>query len=376
MTRIAVCSSLTEIATANYFVRAFKNLGHDTVALSDINKSVVDVEISSFDYVGISLNRIKFTPDLFLFIEGGSMQLFPRGLQSLSCLTAWYGIDTHMAYEKHLCISKLFDVTFVAQKQYVNRLRADGIKNVFWLPLGFDSSILPVEPLERIHDVSFVGSNDPRVHPERGAYIKQISESFPNHLFVSSATPVEMGGIYAQSKIVFNKSVNNDLNMRYFEALGAGACLVTDPIIDNGVDDIFKRGEDFFEYEDDKSLLKVIEKLLTNPLLMDQVSERVRRKILENHTYDHRAVQILEATKRVEKLKPPNFLDYFAVYIYLGLFPLALSAAAYCFSINRKLGPRKLVESSLIMSILVFLACVAKAGLVLNNLIRRIYGGK
>lgn len=304
------------------------------------------------------------------------MQLFPRGLQDLSCLTAWYGIDTHMAYEKHLCISRLFDVTFVAQKQYVDRLRDDGIRNVFWLPLGFDSSILPVESLERIYDVSFVGSTNPSVHPERGAYIKQISEHFPNHLFVSSASPVEMGRIYSQSKIVFNKSVNNDLNMRYFEALGAGACLVTDPIIENGVGDIFKRGEDFFEYEDGKSLVKAMEKLLTNPNLLNQVSERVRKKILENHTYDHRAGEVLEVTQLLGKLKPPNFLDYFAVYIYLGLFPLALSAAAHCFSINGKYGLRKLVESKLIMSTLVLLAGAAKAGLALNNVVRRIFGGK
>ena len=262
MTKVAIYSSLKDTATANYFVNAFKNLGHDTLILSDIKGPTVDIEVTSFDDVEVILTKAKFEPDLFFFIEGGSMQIFPRGLSNIACLTIWYGIDTHMDYEKHLRISRLFDVTFIAQKQYIENLKADGIKNVFWLPLGFDSGILPKEHVDRIYDVSFVGSNNPFVHPERGSYLKLISENFSNNMLISDATPSEMGRIYAQSKIVFNKSVNNDLNMRYFEALGAGACLVTDSIVGNGVDEIFKRGEDFFEYKDGDSLVKLIRKIL------------------------------------------------------------------------------------------------------------------
>ena len=44
------------------------------------------------------------------------MQLFPYDLENVTCLTAWYGIDTHMDYKKHLQIAKGFDVSFIAQK--------------------------------------------------------------------------------------------------------------------------------------------------------------------------------------------------------------------------------------------------------------------
>ena len=372
MARIVVCSSLTKIATANYFVKAFKKLGNDVFVLSDIRSSSTDIKISSFDDIGDALKKNRFIPDLFVFIEGGSMRLFPRGLQNLECITAWYGIDTHMDYEKHLRISRLFDVSFVAQKQYVDRLRADGIRSVFWLPLGFDGSIVPEEPLERIYDVSFVGSNNPVVHPERAEYLNQISSNFPNHLFVNNATPIEMGKIYAQSKIVFNKSVNNDLNMRYFEALGAGACLVTDPIYGNGVDEIFKKEEDFFLYEDVNSLVRVIQNLLSSPNLVEQVSKSVKKKIAKNHTYNHRATQLLETICSVDKLDPPNFLDYFAVYICLRLYPLALSTSAKCFAAHENVGVKNLIEVKVIQLYLMILVGAAKVGLIFSNLTRRV----
>ena len=58
-------------------------------------------------------------------------------------------------------------------------------------------------------------------------------------------TPAEMFSIYQNSKIVFNYSFKNDVNMRIFEALGSGALLMTNRIVNNGIEDILNPGKVF-----------------------------------------------------------------------------------------------------------------------------------
>ena len=82
------------------------------------------------------MSSVPFESDLFLYVEGGTMRLFPYDLEKIECLTAWYGIDIHMDYQKHLKISRGFYLTFLVQKEYVNQLRIDGIRQVFWTPVG------------------------------------------------------------------------------------------------------------------------------------------------------------------------------------------------------------------------------------------------
>ena len=350
MKTIALVSSLKSTATANYFVKALKDLGHRVFVISDIKSAFADVICTDAVPIAKILKKHHIEPDLLLFIEGGTMRLFPQELEKLSCLTAWYGIDTHMDYSKHLRIARLFDVTLVAQQEYVARLFADGITQVFWLPLAFEPSLHPAGHLDRIYDIAYVGSNNAQMHPARHRMLASLKRHFPN-MWQGMASPEVMGSIYAQSKLVFNKSVNNDLNMRYFEAMGAGAVLVTDPIFNNGVEALFEEGVHYFVCREESQLTDQVKSLLADELRLTQVGACVRELILTKHTYFHRAQELLMVGDQCKKMTAPNAGDYVPVYLALGMALAAIEVLRLSLaSISSGRGHR-LINQSLVFAL-------------------------
>jgi glycosyltransferase involved in cell wall biosynthesis len=217
-------------------------------------------------------------------------------------------------------------VTFIAQKEFVDRLLLDGLRQVHWLPLAFAPELHPLQEEERCYDVAYVGSNSAIVHPERHAMLAAIRSEFPK-VFMGLGSPKDMGRIYSQAKLVFNKSVNNDVNMRYFEAMGAGAVLLTDLTRNNGVDELFNVGEHYLQYDDEKILLDLIRSLLENAERCRRIGDAARIHILEKHTYLHRAEQLLGIVRKSSKLSAPRPEDFFSAFLALNLLDAALDSA-------------------------------------------------
>jgi hypothetical protein len=161
--------------------------------------------------------------------------------------------------------------------------------------------------------------------------------------------------IYSTAKIVFNKSVNNDLNMRYFEALGAGAVLVTDPIVGNGVEDTFIRNQHFFEFQDQTTLVELVQRLLANNEL-DNLGKEARQWALAHHTYQHRAVALLKRLSESKKISHPVSVEYFGALLALHMTPAALDAAAS--ALRQQQGGRK-------QKLLVGMAGIGLAGIIM-----------
>ena len=74
-----------------------------------------------------------------------------------------------------------------------------------------------------------------------------------------------MGRVYAAAKLIFSKSVKNDVNMRYFETDGAGVVLVTNCMINNGVEELFDENAHYAVCQDEDSLIRVIRAVLADP---------------------------------------------------------------------------------------------------------------
>lgn len=325
--KVLVITSLTPTCTAHYFIHAFRQLGYAVKACSDVGDESADLRVHGSVDVPRVIAQLGFDPDYLLFIEGGTMQVLPTGLERVACVTAWYGIDTHMDYVKHLRIGRLFDVTFIAQKEYVERLRVDGIHQVHWLPLGFAGELLPSPMPERTIDIAYIGSDRVTANPERHALLGALRREFSSTQF-GTANLKEMGRIYASARVVFNKSVKNDVNMRFFEATGAGAVLVTDPIVSNGVEELFEEGTHYVTYQDEASLICLVRSLLADPARCALIGERARRHVLDHHTYWHRAESLLVKMGQSKKLSAPCPEDYFSAYLSFNLLSGAMKAAA------------------------------------------------
>ena len=79
--------------------------------------------------------------------------------------------------------------------------------------------------------MAFVGSLDPRIHRQRIRLLRGIEENYSPTFIAEGRYLHEMANVYRKSRIVFNQSVRNDLNMRVFEGMAAGALMVTDAML-------------------------------------------------------------------------------------------------------------------------------------------------
>jgi len=222
--------------------------------------------------------------DLYLNIDDSLHYELPVHLRP----AAWWVIDTHLQYEWDLQKARGFDYVFAAQKDGMQRLKGDGIPNVQWLPLACDPGIHAKVDTPKTYDVAFIGNLFPG---ERERLVKLLRERFPNS-FVGRRYFREMARVYSQAKIVFNRSLRGDLNMRVFEALASGSLLVTDAAC--GLADLFKDGEHLVTYRDDGELVEKIEYYLAHEEQRERLAAQGMREALRRHTYLLRMRRILD----------------------------------------------------------------------------------
>jgi len=305
--KILVVSSIEPGATALYLIEALRSLGHELRAVSDRGHPAVDCVAQCVVDIPRWADREDFYPDSLLFIEGGTRQIFPSGMQDMRCVTAWYALDPHLHLRQHLHLARLFDVTFVAHLQFVSRF-GDG--EVHWLPAAADPRQCAPGPGARDIDVAYIGSDNRELHPERARLLDLIRSRYRN-TFLGGADPSRMGEIYGRAKVAFNYSVRSEVNMRYFEAMGAGAVLVTDRAPrETGVEQLFRPGEDFLEYRDDASLFAAIDSLLADDERRERIGAGAQKRVLADHTYQDRARRIVKVLAAAEHRVKPGPEDY------------------------------------------------------------------
>jgi len=343
--RILLISSLMPGATAFYLIRELRAIGHDLAVISDIEHDYVsDVRHGIVDLPSW-IARSGFQPDGVLFIEGGTRRLFPSGMEALDCPTAWYAIDTHIHPELHAHTACLFDLSFVAQREFLPLFAPSQAE---WLPLAADLALYPQARLERDLDVAYVGSDNRTLHPERALLLDAIRSRYAS-VYLGRAEPARIGEIYSRAKVVFNKSVRNDVNMRYFEAMAAGAALLTDRTSGNGVEELFSPGVDFVEYEDESSMLASIDRLLADDAERERIGQRGKETVLAHHTYRQRAEQLAKALLACPHRVRPSPGDYLPVFHLLRFPDGVLSQALSSLSWMRSNGDRNPVLAAAIL---------------------------
>jgi len=322
--QILLVGSITDISPARYLAQSFLDLGYDVFTVSDqAGKNVSLVRRRAIDIEKIC-RESAINPDVMIFVEGGNMNLLPINFELLNFPKYWWGIDTQYAYKKHLLISRLFDHAFIAQKEYVERLQADGILNCSWMPLAFPDLLDRQPKISRDIDISYIGSSNWNLYPQRGIFLRAITSNFENYR-IGQAKASEMIEIYSNSKIVFNHSLKNDINMRFFEAIGSGALLLTSRIEGNGIDELFIEGEDYVVYKDEADLTKKISFYLSNDMKRKAISESGQLKIRNGHTYKNRAEYIASYDNKSPKDKHVCHSDYSSALTQMDFYADALS---------------------------------------------------
>ncbi len=241
------------------------------------------------------VESIKSPPDLFLYIDSGAVGYLPRHIEKLACPTAAYLIDVHLGPKLRQPIAALFDYVFVAQRDYIPSYQVGSRQHVEWLPLACDPDLYPVDPMPRIYDVGFVGNVG--AAGRRAELLRLLETRFHLNDHRRQYTREEMAQVYSQSKIVVNCSILDDLNMRVFESLAAGALLVTNRT-GNGLFDLFQEGKHLVTFTTQAELLDIVAYYLEHTNECQAIANAGKAQVLGFHTYLHRAEKIVQTIFR------------------------------------------------------------------------------
>lgn len=201
---------------------------------------------------------------------------------------AYWASDTHLGFDYRLHRARQATRAFCAQKRAVEEFAERGVV-AEWLPHAVEPMAYPAtEYVERKYDLCFVGhlNSDNRIDA-----LDRMFREFPNfwfgqRLFEGAAD------IYCQSKIVFNISIKDDLNMRVFETLATKSLLLTNNIPTLG--ELFEDGKHLVTY---RTLDEAVEKAryyIEHDSERQAIAEAGYAEVLAKHTYKHRVERIAE----------------------------------------------------------------------------------
>lgn len=298
---LIIFSTKDKISSSRYFYSAGQSI---------FNQIHYITNQKEFDLIKTKIKK----KDIFLLIDPTND--FPLGLEKIECLKIIYLIDTHInmhldisnnfQLNHRLILSNFFDSIFLYYKKHLNIFikfqrtykKINHKKNIFWSPLACEPN-LHYQNLnnKRNYDISFIGQMGPEIS-YRHKFLKKIyfsnNYNYLKKKYANNISDSLMSKIYGQSKIVTNFSINNDINMRYYEAMSAGCLLLTNKIKNSGAELLFKENVDYVSYKNEKDAIKKINYYLNNPKKRKKIARTGQRNVLNYHTYKHRLINIIK----------------------------------------------------------------------------------
>lgn len=254
-------------------------------------KADCDNTFSLEDYsVNNILKTAPFDPDLLIYMDSIE-RIIPSGLGDSPVPLAAYFIDSTINNFWQRPFAHLFDLVLTDQKRDAELLKSDGI-DAHWFPLAADTDIYSSRSVPKIHDITFVGSRNPRTRVKRENILKLLDRHF--RLSVFSGDPYlsaeETAAVYNRSRLVLNENLFPSVNLRLFEAMACGTAVLTEDN-DSGVNNLFRDGVNLVTYNPDNLVVKV-EKLLGDNENREEIAKAGGLLISERHSTHARAEEL------------------------------------------------------------------------------------
>ena len=167
-----------------------------------------------------------------------------------------------------------------------------------WLPFAADPEIHKPFPQKKEYDIVFVGRLDGDEHyGERHRVLDVLAKHF-NLLKTKTEWGIPYSQALSKGEIIFNCSASYDINMRFFEGMAIGTLLTN--YVPNlwQVATPYKHFIPYYPSDDDSDLLWKVEYLLKHKRERVKIAKESRKWVVGNHTYKHRAKQIIELVNK------------------------------------------------------------------------------
>ena len=245
---------------------------------------------------GILQEQCKLDLDLILVIDCGThFKLHHEKGKLGKAKTAFWVSDLHRSdWAKHrlqMIREFKYDHVFYAQKNFKNIVMQQGYaeNQCSWLPHAVDTDIFkPLSWITKKFDTGYVGYLN-----DRRKKMSEIVSQFVSFKHYSSVWTELANRCLNECKILWNCSVEQDINMRVFESLATGIPLITDKIVNNGFEDLFEDDKDLLTYSNEQEMKEKIVRLIASPDLRKYIGENGRKKVLMYHSYRNRINTIL-----------------------------------------------------------------------------------
>jgi len=193
---------------------------------------------------------------------------------------AFWVSDTHLKkpYKKIKRQIGHYDYLFCCQRQAAIR------HDAYWIPHAFDNELVKPLGLSKIYDIGFVGTDGKK--SLRKTLLARLKERYPDS-FLDKARYDKMAEVYSQSRIGFNYSIQNDINMRMFEVIGANCLLLTNEIKNNGFEEIFQDRVNCVVYRTPEELFELADYYLGHDREREEIA-RAGYELSKQHTYQSR----------------------------------------------------------------------------------------
>jgi len=213
-----------------------------------------------------------------------------------------------------------YDAFLSSSKGAIPTLEEMGARNVHAFYYGVDPAFYSPVEAEKEFDVFYYGRNyrtkETRIH----FMITEPSRILSQYNFLVGGGPseeIELGlaktcGVlpisawrnYAgRSRININitKSIDAEVyatsSMRPFELASMGCCVVSDPYL--GLEEWFKTGKEMFVVHNTKEAVETYRTLLASEELRHKTGELARKRVLKEHTVQHRARQLIDIIRGI-----------------------------------------------------------------------------
>jgi glycosyltransferase involved in cell wall biosynthesis len=210
----------------------------------------------------------------------------------------YWASDTHLGYDYRLAMAKKADWVFCAQKRAVEDMKRDGVANPIWLPHAVEPMAYPkFDLLTKRYDVCFVGHVNSQ---NREDALDRLFKEFPNfyygqQLFENAARK------FAESKIVFNISMLDDINMRTFETMATGSFLLTNWI--PTIEEMFEDGKHLVLYRSLDEMVDKAKYYLAHDSEREKIAQAGYEEVMKNHTFVNRVQKMVETVREGQLCK-------------------------------------------------------------------------
>jgi glycosyltransferase involved in cell wall biosynthesis len=259
----------------------------------------------------IPMAHLRGIPD-YLRRRHGVPVVFYDGDVPMS-LPEFGGMDTGFNWY-HQADPSEYDLLISNSEGGLERLRELGARRaeaVFW---GADPEFFAPQPVEKSMDVFFYGYGDKFRRDWMQTLVGEPSRALPEVDFALGGRDFrgDIGRAREIGDVTFNAfsraisaarinlcitrrshaTVYASSSCRPFELASAGGAIVSNPY--NGIERWFEPGSELLVVSDAEQAIATYRDLLADPGQAEELGRRARERVLDEHTYRHRARQVLD----------------------------------------------------------------------------------